>query len=83
LKCSVVFISSVNHRTSSTITETGMLKLDQALCVAEDGLVLNFFVVCAGLFGGLSFVIVDTLEFYDGYDASAQVPFDLRKFLAT
>jgi hypothetical protein len=80
LICTVVFISSVIHKIVTTATEIGILKLDrEALFVAVDELSLNFFIVCVVLFGGLSFVVVNTLELYDGYVASGQVFFDFEE----
>jgi hypothetical protein len=80
LKCSVVFISSVIHKIVATTTEIGILKLDrEALFVAVDELRLDVFIVCAALFGGLSFIVVNPLELYDGYVASGQVFFDFEE----
>ena len=40
---------------------------------------MNFFIVCAALIGGLSIVVVNTLELYDGHVASGQVFFDFEE----
>jgi hypothetical protein len=40
---------------------------------------LNFLIACAALFGGLLFVIVNTLELHDGYVAIGQVFFDFEE----
>src|SRR4030095_12976289 len=59
----------------ATTSEIGILKLDQALFVAVD----YFFIVCAALIGGLSIVVVNTLELYDGHVTSGQVFFDFEE----
>lgn len=40
---------------------------------------MNFFIVCAALIGGLSIVVVNTSELYDGHVASGQVFFDFEE----
>jgi hypothetical protein len=51
----------------------------EALFVAVDELSLDVFIVCAALVGGLSFIVVNTLELYDGYVASGLVFFDFEE----
>jgi hypothetical protein len=83
LRCCVVFISSVNHEIVEATRVIGILKLDQALLVAQDGLGLNISIVSAVLLGWLSFVFVNSLELYDEYVSNGQVFFDFEEIQAT